>query len=73
MVMVQDDKLVQQIFVRGDGIVQVLALADKMFKALAKEMMSTNSLSREMDPWVTVLLKVVEFSSTLLCCLFCVF
>lgn len=58
---------------RGDGIVQVLALADKMFKALAKEMMSTSSLSREMDPWVTVLLKLVKFSSTLLCCLFCVF
>lgn len=33
----------------------MLTLADKMFKALAKEMMSTSSLSWEMDPWVTVL------------------
>lgn len=55
--MAQDDKWFQQIFVRGDDVVQVLATADKMFKAFAKEMMSTSSLSREMDPWGTVCFK----------------
>lgn len=69
MVMVQDDKLFQQIFVRGDGIVQVLALADKMFKALAKEMMSTSSLSQEMIPGRQSCLKLWNFHP--LCCVAC--
>lgn len=66
MVMAQDDKWLQQIFVRGDDVVQVLAMADKMFKALAKEMMSTSSLSQEMDPWGTVCFKLQDFHP--LCC-----
>lgn len=66
MVMAQDDKWLQQIFVRGDDVVQVLAMADKMFKALAKEMMSTSSLSQEMGPWGTVCIKSQNFHP--LCC-----
>jgi len=41
-------------------------MADKMFKALAKEMMSTRSLSQEMDPWGTVCFKLQNFHP--LCC-----
>lgn len=50
-------------------MVQVLAMADKMFKALAKEMMSTSSLSQEMDPWGTVCFKLQDFHP--LCCDVC--
>lgn len=66
MVVAQDDKLLQQIFVRGCDVVQVLAMTDRMFKALAKEMMSTSILPREMDPWGTVCFKSPNFHA--LCC-----
>lgn len=41
-------------------------MADKMFKALAKEMMSTSRLSQELDPWGTVCCKSPNFHP--LCC-----
>lgn len=48
-------------FARGDYVVQVHAMADKMFKALAKEMMSTTSLSLEMHPCGSFCLRLQSF------------
>lgn len=61
MVMAQDEKCLQQIFARGDYVLQVHAMADKMFKVLAKEMMSTTSLSLEMHPCGSFCLKLRSF------------